>query len=89
MCFICEVYIFVKVPVKINFIFALLLLRHPSMRQWLSGIPSIPSLPTCAINERDFPQGVGKMKKEAKTDVAKIAFNSILEVEEEEICGEK
>ena len=43
----------------------------------------------CSINDRDFPQGVGKTKKEAKTDSAKVAFDSLLGLNGDKKSGNK
>ncbi|XP_023930977.1 adenosine deaminase domain-containing protein 1, partial [Lingula anatina] len=42
----------------------------------------------CKIDGRPFPQGVGKTKKEAKVNAAKIAFTAMLGMEEEDIEDE-
>ena len=38
----------------------------------------------CFINGKAYPQGVGKTKKDAKTDAARIAFKMILGMGEDE-----
>ena len=38
----------------------------------------------CKVDGKEYPQGVGSTKKEAKANSAKIAFNIILGSEEEE-----
>ena len=42
----------------------------------------------CRINNQPFKQGVGKRKKEAKTEAAKIAFTTILGIEDDDIDDE-
>lgn len=38
----------------------------------------------CKVDGKEYRQGIGSTKKEAKTNAAKIAFNIILGFEEEE-----
>ena len=38
----------------------------------------------CTINGKKYPQGVGKTKKDAKTDAAKNAFRAILGMADDE-----
>ncbi len=43
----------------------------------------------CAVNGKQFPQGNGKTKKDAKTVAAKIAFTALLGVEEDDVDDDK
>lgn len=38
----------------------------------------------CSVDDQTYPQGQGKTKKEAKTNAAKIAFQIILGIDEEQ-----
>ena len=41
----------------------------------------------CKVNDREFPQGTGKTKKEAKTAAAKIAFTTLLGLGDGKVQG--
>ncbi len=42
----------------------------------------------CEVNQQPFPQGVGRTKKEAKTEAARHAFSMLLGIEEPGAEGE-
>ena len=37
----------------------------------------------CSVNQRDFPQGIGKTKKDAKTEAARNAFMIMLGINDD------